>query len=79
MSHSIIDRVYLLLSDNLKQELETARFESDFMKQSINGPILLSVHVVAAIRFFVCEEVCDIVSISCISHISAFWTALPSL
>ena len=52
MSYRTFCRLYRLLEDDLKRESGTKRFEPGYVDRSSNGPVLLTVRLAAAIRFF---------------------------
>ena len=72
MSYSTFGRLYRLLENDLKRETGTKRFESDYVERSTNGPILLTVRLASAIRFFAGGEAYDIAVMFGISHTSVF-------
>ena len=72
MSYSTFGRLYRLLEDGLKKESGTKRFESDYVERSPNGPVLLTVRLAAAIRFFADGEAYDIAYMCGVSHTVVF-------
>ena len=75
MSYSTFGRLYRLLESGLKKESATRRFESDYVERSPNGPVLLIVHLAAAIWFFAGGEAYDITCMCGVSHTVVFETS----
>ena len=72
MSYRTFFRLYRMIEDDLKREIGTKRFESDYVERSTNGPILLTVRLAAALRFFAGGEAYDIAVMFGISHSAIF-------
>ena len=72
MSYRTFGRLYRLLEEDLKRESGTKRFETDYVDRSPNGPVLLTVRLAAAIRFFAGGEAYDIAVMFGISHSVVF-------
>ena len=72
MSYDTLGRLYHLLEENLKRETETKRFEDDYVERSTNGPLLLTVRLAAALRFFADGEAYDIAAMFGISNTVVF-------
>ena len=72
MSYQTFGQFYRLLEEDLKRESGTKRFETDYVDRSPNGPVLLTVRLAAAIRFFAGGEAYDIAVMFGISHSVVF-------